>query len=233
MSDRMQPQFKAIADHALLVTFADEISEAAHAAVIALDHAIANNPPEGMIETVPALVNLLVSFDPILTDHIAIETHVRDCITGLNIRDITGVQRVVKVCYEAPFSPDLEAVSTATGLSRDAVINAHLAGDCHVLMYGFAPGYAYLSGVTPEIQVPRKLAPVRDVPAGSVIIAGPQCLVTTLMMPTGWSIIGRSPTPILTNDPKHPFLFNVGDRVAFERIDTATFDRLTGEAANA
>ena len=43
----MQPQFKAIADHALLVTFADEISEAAHASVIALDHAIATNPPKG------------------------------------------------------------------------------------------------------------------------------------------------------------------------------------------
>ena len=229
----MQPQFKAIADHALLLTFADEISEAAHAAVIALDHAIATNPPEGMIETVPALVNLLVSFDPILTDHIAVETHIRACLTALNIQKVSGVQRVVQVCYEAPFAPDLEAVSTATGLSREAVINAHLAGDFHVLMYGFAPGYAYLSGVTPKIQVPRKLAPVRDVPAGSVIIAGPQCLVTTLMMPTGWSIIGRSPTPILTNDPDHPFLFDVGDRVTFKRIDASTFARLTGEDAHA
>jgi inhibitor of KinA len=112
------------------------------------------------------------------------------------------------------------------------VINAHLAGDFHVLMYGFSPGYAYLSGVPSEIQVPRKAAPVRDVAAGSVIIAGPQCLVTTLTMPTGWSIIGRSPTQILTGDDSHPFLFDVGDSVNFERIDQATFARLQSETTH-
>ena len=55
----MYPLFKAVADHALLVTFADQISDDAHASVIALDKAITSNPPDGVIETVPALVNLL------------------------------------------------------------------------------------------------------------------------------------------------------------------------------
>jgi len=224
----MEPKFSAIADHALLVSFAAEISEDAHARVVALDAAIGANMPLGVIETVPALVNLLVSFDPIMTDHMAVEAHVRTCLKGLKVGQISGVRRQVQVCYEAPFAPDLDAVATATGLSRDAVINAHLAGDFQVLMYGFAPGYAYLSGVPEPIQVPRKPAPVRDVPAGSVIIAGPQCLVTTLTMPTGWSIIGRSPTAILTGDPDHPFLFDVGDRLTFARIDPATFNRLNG-----
>jgi inhibitor of KinA len=45
-------------------------------------------------------------------------------------------------------------------------------------------------------------------------------------MPTGWSIIGRSPTPIFTGDATHPFLFDVGDRVVFERIDAAMLERL-------
>jgi len=221
------PSFQAIADHAVLVTFADAISDAAHSKVIALDKALAADPPKGMIETVPALVNLLVSFDPILTDHTLIETHVRQCLNTLQTQQITGTQRTVPVCYDPPFSPDLDAVATATGLSTDAVINAHLAGDFNVLMYGFAPGYAYLSGVPAQIQVPRKAAPIRDVAAGSVIIAGPQCLITTLVMPTGWSIIGRSPAQILTGDPNPPFLFDVGDQVSFTRIDSATFARLT------
>ena len=225
----MTPQFKAIADHALLVTFAQEITEEAHAFVLALDKAITSDLPDGVIETVPALVNLLVSFDPIKTDHNAVESSVRACLNGLEVQKTAGVQRNVQVCYEAPFAPDLDAVAAATGLSADAVINAHLAGDFHVLMYGFAPGYAYLSGVPAQIQVPRKPKPIRDVPAGSVIIAGPQCLITTLTMPTGWSIIGRSPTSVLTGDPNHPFLFDVGDRVAFERIDAATFARLSKE----
>lgn len=225
----MRAQFTAIADHALLVSFSDEINDEAHATVIALDKAIASNMPTGVIETVPALVNLLVSFDPLATDHLTLEESVRANLMNLKTQTISGSHRKVQVCYETPFSPDLSSVASATGLSKDAVINAHLGGDFHVLMYGFAPGYAYLSGVAEQIQVPRKPAAVRDVPAGSVIIAGPQCLVTTLTMPTGWSIIGRSPTPILTGDTERPFLFDVGDHVTFERIDRATFDRLCKE----
>ena len=215
----MKPQFKAIADHALLVTFAEEISEEAHAHVVTLDKALANDTPAGVIESVPALVNLLVSFDPMRTDHLTVEAHVQSCLDGMVSQAIAGVQRTVQV-------------ASATGLSSEAVINAHLACDFQVLMYGFAPGYAYLSGVAEQIQVPRKRAPVRDVPAGSVIIAGPQCLVTTLTMPTGWSILGRSPTPIFTGDPNHPFLFDVGDKVTFERIDRPTFDRLNKDVVH-
>jgi inhibitor of KinA len=228
----MEPQFKPVADHALLVNFADTVSEGSHALVVALDQALADTPPDGMIETVPALVNLLVSFDVTETDHVTVEAHVRDLLKGVTARKIVGQTRQVQVCYEAPFSPDLEAVATARGLSPEAVIAAHLAGQYDVLMYGFSPGYAYLSGVAEDIRVPRKPTPVRDVPAGSVIIAGGQCLVTTLTMPTGWSIIGRSPTPILTGDPDHPFLFDVGDHVTFERIDLATFERLQKDMAH-
>jgi inhibitor of KinA len=222
----MEPQYKAIADHALVVSFAEEISEDAHARVVALDTAIGADMPAGVIETVPALVNLLVSFDPMETDHIAVEAQVRACLGRMTVQNVAGIERTVKVCYEPPFAPDLEAVAAATGLTSDAIINAHLAGEFKVLMYGFAPGYAYLSGVPKLIQVPRKTKPLRDVPAGSVVIAGPQCLITTLSMPTGWSIIGRSPTAIFTNDANHPFLFDVGDHVVFERIDAATLKRL-------
>ena len=228
----MTPQFKSIADHALLVTFAQDITPEAHAHVIALDKALTSDLPTGVIETVPALVNLLLSFDPLRTDHVTVESHVKARLDHLNVQQTAGVRRVVQVCYEPPFAPDLAAVAAATGLPPQDVINAHLAGDFQVLMYGFAPGYAYLSGVPKQIQVPRKEKPIRDVPAGSVIIAGPQCLITTLTMPTGWSIIGRSPTSVLTGDPDHPFLFDVGDQVAFERIDADTFARLEKEAAH-
>lgn len=223
----MKPHFTAIADHALLVTFSDQISDQAHASVIALDRAISAHPPKGFVETVPALVNLLVTFNPAETDHIELESNLQSNLKRMVSQDIAGELRCVQVCYEAPFAKDLEAVASATGLSVDAVITAHLNGRYDVLMYGFAPGYAYLSGVPERIQVPRKASAVRDVPAGSVIIAGPQCLVTTLTMPTGWSIIGRSPTPIFTGDQDNPFLFDVGDSVAFERIDIATFDQLS------
>ena len=124
----------------------------------------------------------------------------------------------------ADLAPDLESVAGACNLSVEQVIAAHLAGDYAVYLYGFAPGYAYLAGTPRSIQLPRKPAPVRDVPAGTVIIAGPQCIVTTLQMPAGWWRIGRSPTPILREDEARPFLFDVGDRVCFKRITRNDYD---------
>lgn len=222
-----EPRFIPVADHGVLVQLGDNISEALTQKVQQLDHAIAANPPIGLRETVPAFVNLLVEFDPLLTDHGHIETAIRRLLNSAKNPLNEGHLHEVLACYDSDLSPDLPQVAQATGLNVEAVINLHLSGAYRVGMYGFAPGYAYLSGVPEALQVPRKPTPLRDVPAGSVLIAGPQCLVSTLTMPTGWCIIGRSPTQILRNDPDRPFLFDVGDRIRFKRIDRAHYEAAT------
>ncbi len=222
-----KPWFKPVADHALLVEFATQISDAANRDVLALDQALAKADVPGVIEVVPAFVNLLIDFDPLVTDHTMLEATVGKLLKTATQTTHDPVRHAVQICYDADLAPDLAAVAKACELSPETVINAHLAGDYRVCMYGFAPGYAYMAGVPDPIQVPRKAAAVRDVSAGSVIIAGPQCLITTLTMPTGWSVIGRSPSRVLLNRPDRTFLFDVGDHVAFERIDRATYDRLS------
>lgn len=212
------PRLTAVADRAVLVEFGAAVTDGVHEAVLALDRALRDDPVGGQTEVVPAMVNLLVVFDPLVTDHTAVAAAVEARLGSLRPGAVAGAEREVLVCYEGPFGRDLAAVAQAAGLSEEAVIAAHLAGDYRVFMYGFAPGYAYLTGVPAAIHLPRKAAPVRGVAAGSVIIAGGQCLVTTLTMPTGWWVIGRSPTRILTGDAARPFLFDVGDRVRFRRV---------------
>ena len=214
-----------VADHALLVEFADALDDAAHAAVLRLDRALQSDPAPGQRESVPAYVSLMVTFDPQVVDHDAVRDHAARLLDRPAAATAPGAVREVAVCYDADLAPDLPEVARRSGLTPEQVIAAHLGGDYRVYMYGFAPGYAYLGGVPQALHLDRKPAPVRDVPAGSVIIAGPQCLVTTLTMPTGWWVIGRSPTCILGDDPGHPFLFDVGDSVRFRRISRAEFDR--------
>ncbi|RLJ59176.1 KipI family sensor histidine kinase inhibitor [Litoreibacter meonggei] len=212
------PSFKAVADHALLVEYATEISDEVNRTVIALDHAIAEAQINGVQEVVPALVNLLALFDPTQTTHREVEAAIRALLPVVPADDAKADHHVLDICYDEGMSPDLEAVAKARGMSQEAIIKAHVSARYRVGMYGFAPGYAYLSGVPDAIQVPRKTTPVRDIPAGSVMIAGPQCLATTIIMPTGWSIIGHTPAKIMTGDPARPFLFDVGDTVSFNRI---------------
>ncbi len=222
------PCLVPVADRAVLVEFGDAVTQAVHDAVLALDQSLRAAPVTGQVELVPAMVNLMLVFDPLLTDHAAVMAAVKARLGRPAPDRAESAEREVLVCYGGAFGPDLDAVARAAGIGPEAVIAAHLAGDYRVFMYGFAPGYAYLTGVPEAIRLPRKAAPVRGVPAGSVIVAGGQCLVTTLTMPTGWWVIGRSPTPILTGDPARPFLFDVGDRVRFRRIGPdALTDALT------
>ena len=221
------PRFTPVADHALLVEFAETQDEAAHEAVLALDAALSQAPCPGLSEWVPAIVNLLVDFDPRVSDHATIRAYVEGLLHRPRAASVKPRSHAVGVCYEAPLAPDLDEVARLTGLSADAVIAAHLGAEYRVTMYGFAPGYAYLAGLPEALWLDRKTAPVRGVPDGSVIIAGAQCLVTTLTMPTGWWRLGRSPAKILTGDEATPFLFDVGDRVRFTRLTLDEYTRQT------
>lgn len=220
---RLFPAFAPIAEHSLLVEFGDSIEDATHARVLALDRALTEAPFAGFLEAVPSYAALLIRFDPLLTDHARVEAAARQLAQRAGAAP-AGRIREVQVCYDADLAPDLAAVAEQAGMTPEAVIAAHLSGRYQVYMYGFAPGYAYLAGVPQPIRLPRKPAARRDVPAGSVLIAGAQCLVSTLTMPTGWWIVGRSPSRILTGDPQRPFLFDVGDRVQFRRMSRAEFE---------
>ena len=222
------PVLRPLAETALLVEFPqlapdergdiDSGMKSAHRRVLALDAALAATPFAGFIEAVPALVGLMVSFDPEVCDHKSAAQAIRALLDHGDNTPRAVASHEIPVCYDPPHAPDLAQVAQQTGLTPEAVIAQHLGGDYRVAMYGFAPGYAYLSGLPAPIDLPRKTAAIRDVPAGSVIIAAGQCLITTLTMPTGWWIIGRSPSLILTGDPVRPFLFGVGDRIRFRRI---------------
>ena len=225
------PRYKHVSDCALLVEFGTVVDDEINRQVIALDRAICGAGKDeipGLVEVVPAMVNLLLVFGPVVTNHNQVQAMVERILPVENGTAENGQHHRINVCYEDELGPDLDAVAKACDLSREAVINAHCGATYRVSMYGFAPGFAYLSGVAEAIQVPRKVAPLRDIPSGSVLIAGPQCLTTTMVMPTGWSIIGRSDVQVMTDDPQRPFLFDVGDSVGFQRVRRDQLEERTG-----
>ena len=227
------PVVVPVADHAVLVVFGDEITDTTLARIHALDSALLRDPPAGMTEIVPALTSMLVEFDPLITDHPEITAAILANLSTSTDRR-PGATHLIDVCYDGEHGPDLPVVAERTGLDVAAVPEAHLSGAYTVGMYGFAPGFAYLYGTPGAIQLPRNPAPGPMRPAGSVIIAGQQCLVIPNAMSTGWFAIGRCPVPMLTGDPERPFLFDVGDTVTFRRIDaTELYRQLDDRGAGA
>jgi inhibitor of KinA len=223
------PRLRFVGDAGILVEFGDHIDEAIHDRVLKLDHAVTENPFHGFTSCIPSYVALLVGYDPCDAEPSEVEAHIRALLETPSTTSPAVRTHEVPVCYDHPYAPDLLAVAAQLGLGVDDVVESHLSVTYRVYMYGFAPGFAYLGGVPHLIQIPRRAEPVRGVPAGSLIIAGPQCIVTTLEMPSGWWNIGRSPAAILRPEHDQPFLFGVGDHIRFVRIDPVEFELLAGK----
>ncbi|MDF2494161.1 carboxyltransferase domain-containing protein [Sphingomonas sp.] len=203
---------------AVMADFGDVFDDDVYAQVVALDQAIQAAPPAGLCETVPAYTSLLIVFNPILTDHETVSRHVLRLPATPKRRAAGSKLHEVPVCYDGDAAPDLAAAALQLKIAPDTLVKAHLEAEYRVYMYGFAPGYAYLGGVPERVHLPRKAAAVRGYPVGSVMVAGAQCLITTLPMPTGWWVIGRTPLRVLDPTADRPFLFDPGDRVRFTRV---------------
>ena len=224
----MTPTIKQVSDCAVLAEFGSVFNQDIKQAVRALAQTIERTPPHGLIDLVPAYVNLLVVFDPLVTDHNQIERQILAMAQTAQRAEIASQHHIIPVCFEPNFAPDLDAVALDTSAN---IIDAMTTARLEVILYGFAPGYAYMDGVPEALRLPRKQQAVRDVPAGSLIIAGNQCLITTLVMPTGWHRIGRTPMTILTNNPEQPIVLGIGDTVSFEAITSAEMqEALDGQA---
>jgi len=221
----LTPELRPIADTGVLVEFADHIDDGIHQRVLNLDAAVQSATIAGITELIPAYSSLFVGYDALQTDYATISRSIYALLNTGSNQPIDANHWRIPVCYEHDYAPDMPEVCETLNLSAEEVIAHHTAGLYKVYMYGFAPGYAYLGGVAERIQIPRKPGPVMDIPTGSVMIAGPQSLITTVVMPSGWWVIGRTAHTPLQADKDRPFLFSVGDTLEFVSVSRLEFEQ--------
>jgi KipI family sensor histidine kinase inhibitor len=122
---------------------------------------------------------------------------------------------VIDVVYDGA---DLPEVARLTGLDEAEVISAHTGTPCRVGFGGFAPGFAYLVGGDPRLNVPRRSEPRTKVPAGSVGLAGEFSGVYPRESPGGWQLIGHTEAVLFDVDREEPALLTPGTWVQFRAV---------------
>ena len=168
-------------------------------------------PPTGVEELVPGARSVLVRFDRSATDRQRLAEAVR-AVPLLDAGTTESALVEIPVVYDGE---DLEEVADLTGLSTAEVVARHSASSYRVAFCGFAPGFAYLTGLPAELHVPRRATPRVSVPAGAVAIAGEHAAVYPRSSPGGWRLLGRTDLVLwdLARDP--PALLRPGTRVRF------------------
>jgi KipI family sensor histidine kinase inhibitor len=168
----------------------------------------------GVTDLVPAARTVLVRLDPAVTSPAA----VREAIGGLTVdtgrRPDAGTV-TIPVHYDGP---DLADVAAHTGLTEREVVARHTGAEWTVAFTGFAPGFGYLTGGDPALDVPRRETPRTRIPAGSVGLAGRFSGVYPHDSPGGWQLIGRTELTMWDVDRPAPALLVPGVRVRFEEV---------------
>lgn len=165
----------------------------------------------------PAFYDLVPAERTVLIDGLDDPASLAGEISGWELPDLAAVAgRVVEldVRYDGP---DFVDVARAWGMTPDEAAALHSGLEYRVAFCGFAPGFAYLTGLPPQYHLPRRPTPRTAVPPGSVAVAGPYTGVYPRSSPGGWHLIGTTDARLWDLDRAEPALLTPGTRVVFTR----------------
>lgn len=221
----LEATIQPASDQALLVSFGERITPEASARVRCLLHLLLRDPLPAVTNLHPAYCSLLIRFDALVADHEELENRVRPLLSVLDEVALGSPREVeIPVCYGGEFGVDLADVADTHGITPGQAIDLHSSATYTVDFLGFAPGFAYLSGLPTELATPRLASPRRRVPAGSVGIAGHQTGVYPFATAGGWRLIGRTPLSMFRADREPMSVLAIGDRVRFRPIRAEEFN---------
>jgi KipI family sensor histidine kinase inhibitor len=193
-------------ERGLLVEVEDlEMVHRLHAALRELD-------PPGVVELVPAYRTVLIVADPGQAEALD------DLAARLPGLELPPAEAVAGETVEIPVrydGEDLPEVAGLTGLEPDEVVRRHTAPEYTVAFLGFSPGFPYLVGLDPALEVPRRDTPRTSIPAGSVGLAGNQTGIYPTATPGGWQLIGRTEVTLFDPARDPPALLAPGTRLRF------------------
>jgi KipI family sensor histidine kinase inhibitor len=168
--------------------------------------------PPGVVELVPGYRTLLVVAEP---ERAGVLDELAAGLPELELPPagaVAGEPVEIPVTYDGE---DLPEVASLTGLGPGEIVRRHTAPEYTVAFLGFSPGFPYLVGLDPALEVPRRDTPRTSIPAGSVGLAGGQTGIYPTASPGGWQLIGRTEVTLFDPERDPPTLLAPGGRLRF------------------
>ena len=221
-----------IGDHSVLMDFSKSPNPLKD--IHGISMMLFDNKPSWASEIIPGLDSLVIQLEysgdkPELTRSLAIAelTQLAEKFQKQQVKkkSAANIHRI-QVCYHPDTSPDIKAIAKACNLTIEKVIQLHKSATYTADILGFMPGFAYFSGLAPELQLPRLPSPRAAVPKGSVAIAELQTAIYPRTTPGGWNLIGRSPNSLFDIQNHPPGLFMAGDQMKIDEISLDEFNLL-------
>jgi inhibitor of KinA len=192
------------------------------------------------IETVVGYDALLVVFEPEEISAANVKLWLQNALESWRqsgqIIVPEGKLHRIPVVYGGEHGLDFERVAATCGITGEELIRLHSGTVYDVQITGFAPGFAYLGNLPPELaKIPRLKQPRPRVHKGTVAIAAGLTAVYPADSPGGWNLLGSTPCKLVDFALDPPVRLLPGDRVQFypvETIEEAESDPTCGDWHN-
>ena len=222
-------EYQAFGEDALIIYWPQKINSKIRTDIHQFDHKIKSLIPNSILETVPAYCSLTLFLKSEINKRILI-----DQLKNLYSENSFEVLKQTKiwdipVCYDSSLGIDLENMAKTKNLSIEEIIQLHTKETYVVDFLGFLPGFPYLSGLNPLLEMPRLSKPRIKIPQGSVAIGGKQTGIYPVSSPGGWHIIGQTPVTLFNPYKRMPCLLRPLDKIKFNAITLEEFKGLLND----
>ncbi len=181
-------------------------------------------------EVVCGIDNITVKYDCLQINYSALEAKLEELLSDYHPSSEQKSETIIiPICYAPEYALDHQHIKDHTNLDLEQIVDLHLNQKYQIQQIGFLPGFAYCSGGSEALNVPRLSSPRQHVPAGSIGIAGRQTGIYSVASPGGWSIIGRTPLQLFKPHSDKPFHLQSGMKVEFKQITPDVFLELQQE----
>ena len=244
-------RFLLAGDRFVLVEVGEGMELSLNIKVIQLAKRIMNENIEGIIETLPMFVSVLIHYDSLALSPTRLKSVVETVWKEMADEvDMTLASRLIELpvyyrdpltreCVEqysrqiAPMEDNPTYVARINGLSGPKeLVRRHSSTQHWVAGIGFYAGTPELLPLDPRVTltVPKYNPPRLYTVAGAIGVGGGFTSIYPVDSPGGYYIIGRTPTPIYSLDTRLvPFrekatLLDPGDRIKFRPISSEEND---------
>src|SRR5882724_9952519 len=253
-----RPRFAPGGDRIIEFELGDEMSFELNFLVHTLANRIRESRVEGVIELIPEMASIQVSYDP---DLISYRDLTQELLTlRASIGDLSSLELVsriyyVPILYFDPWTrectedyraklgekePDPDLLVQMNGLQDRAHLKrVHSGTEYWVAALGFWPGLCSLMPLDPRCRLtaPKYNPPRTWTPKGTIGHGGAITCIYPDQTPGGYQIFARTPMPIWDREQRLAAfkdslaLFRAGDRVRFVPIDRQEWDAIEAEVA--
>lgn len=206
----LKPTLLPLGDAALLVRFAETLSDEANREAVSLARRLQADMPEGVAEIAPGLVSVMLRAAP-GTDLNRLAGEVRLRLGGTGEEGEAATHEIA-VRFDGE---DIAEVAATLQLGVPEFIKRHNRSPLRVLATGFAPGFAYCGFHPQALVVPRRDSIRLMVPAGTVLFAAGQTAIAATPIRTGWHVVGTTAFQNFDSADDPPTRLRPGDIVRF------------------